>query len=297
MSNTTCDLKKIWEVEIDILEKLKSICKKYNLKYCAGSGTLLGAVRHNGFIPWDDDIDVSLLWSDYKIFTEVAQKECEYPYCFQSFHTNENAIPNCCRIRRSDTTGMTRWELENICDPDYDKGIFIDIFPLFYVPDSEEERAKQKKTVLDYWKIIRGHDALNFNKKTGKTTAYDEYIPAYKEYCEKIGVAEADIVKIKEAYIDACVWGDKRSSLVGSTANKCHVPTSLWPPEWFEDLIELPFENTTIACPRNYEKYLDIHFGLNWRTPIKGGAEHQFIALDTETPWREFDMTKLEYSD
>lgn len=54
-------LKRIWDVEIDLLEKCKAICKKYNLNYCASSGTLLGAVRHAGFIPWDDDIDLFCL--------------------------------------------------------------------------------------------------------------------------------------------------------------------------------------------------------------------------------------------
>ena len=82
MNNT-----KIWNIELDLLEKLKSICKKYNLEYCASSGTLLGAARHKGFIPWDDDIDVFLMWADYKKLLEVAPKECQYPYFFQSFLT------------------------------------------------------------------------------------------------------------------------------------------------------------------------------------------------------------------
>lgn len=61
MDSNNHTLEKIWAVELDLLEKFKSICKKYHLNYCASSGTLLGAVRHKGFIPWDDDIDVFLM--------------------------------------------------------------------------------------------------------------------------------------------------------------------------------------------------------------------------------------------
>ena len=72
-------LRKVWNVELDLLEKLKQICKKYDLNYCASSGTLLGAARHQGFIPWDDDIDLFLPWPDYKKLMEVAPGECHYP--------------------------------------------------------------------------------------------------------------------------------------------------------------------------------------------------------------------------
>lgn len=285
------ELRKIWDVELDLLEKFKSICKKHDLKYLATSGTLLGAARHKGFIPWDDDIDVSMMWSDYKKLMEVAPGECEYPYYFQCIYTDKDAIPNAARLRRSDTTGFTKWEHEN-CGPDYDRGIFIDIFPLFYVPDSEEERAEQKRTVLEYWAIIRGFEALQYKNRTGLATAYDQYIPLYEEYCEKQN-ASIDIVKLKEAYIDACVWGDKPSGTIGATSSKVHAKHLMWDAELLDGEIELPFENTTICCPKEYERILERHYG-DWRTPVRGGAEHQMAAIDPKIPWREFDLSKLD---
>ena len=67
--------KKIWNIELDMLKLLDDICKKYSLKYFVGYGTLLGAVRHKGFVPWDDDIDVFMLRDDYNKLARIAPAE------------------------------------------------------------------------------------------------------------------------------------------------------------------------------------------------------------------------------
>ena len=290
MSIDNRDLRKVWNVQLDLLEKFKSICKKYDLGYSASAGTLLGAVRHQGFIPWDDDIDLSMMWSDYKKFMEVAPKELEYPYFYQCPYTEPESLAGASRLRRSDTTGFTKWEYENV-GPNYDKGIFIDIFPMFFVPDSKQERAAQKEKVMFYWKAIRGHDALYYKEQTGKVNSnYEKYIPCFEEYCRSVGSKSPEgvcIADLKLKYLDACAWNNKRTSEVGATSTKCHVQTSMWNTEWFESFVELPFENTTICCPAAYDEVLTRHLG-NWRIPVKNAAEHEMIAVDPETPWRKF---------
>ena len=131
------ETRELFKVNLDLLKKFKSICEKYSITYYASCGTLLGAVRHEGFIPWDDDMDLFLMWDDYKKFLEVAPKECSYPYFFQSHLTEDEGEASASRLRRSDTTGYTQWEKNNITDVNYNKGIFIDIFPIFYVPDTK----------------------------------------------------------------------------------------------------------------------------------------------------------------
>ena len=69
------DLKKVHEAELEILKEIDRICRKYNIKYALDSGTLLGAVRHQGFIPWDDDADVSMTRKNYEAFVRAAKKE------------------------------------------------------------------------------------------------------------------------------------------------------------------------------------------------------------------------------
>ena len=79
----TTQIKKLWSVQLGCLQELKRICEKYDIMFFASGGTLLGAVRHKGFIPWDDDIDVMMFYDDYVRFCEYAPKEIKSPYFFQ----------------------------------------------------------------------------------------------------------------------------------------------------------------------------------------------------------------------
>ena len=284
------DLSKLWAVELNLLEKLKEICKKYELTYFASDGTLLGAVRHKGFIPWDDDMDFFLLWPDYQKLMEVAPRECQYPFFFQCIYTEQDAMANASRLRRCDTTGFTKWEHENV-GSGYNRGVFIDVFPLFYVPDSEEERANQKETVMHLWRCIHGHDAL-IRRGEGKAVneQYESFIPEYLELCRSMGISKAeepDIVWLKEEYLKACAWGLREAKEVGVTSIRCHAPHMMWNAEWFDHSVELPFESTAVNCPAQYEKILEREYG-DWRTPVRGSADHEMFVVDTETPWEQF---------
>lgn len=285
-------MNEIWTIELDLLEKFKSICKKYNLTYYASCGTLLGAIRHKGFIPWDDDIDIFLMWPDYKKLMQVAPAECNYPYFFQSIYTEEDSMANASRLRRSDTTGFTKWEYENV-RPEYDKGIFIDIFPLFYVPDSAEEKAIQKERVMYYWEAIHGYDAIKQRRRGGKVNrVYENCIPTFAKCCGTTDIDKIDIVSLKEKYLDACAMISERTKEVGITSSRCHLPTLMWNTEWFDEIVELPFENTTIHCPKEYERILEKEYG-DWRIPVENGSCHEIVGADINTPWKQYDYSKL----
>ena len=155
-------------------------------------------------------MDFWMLWPDYKKLMEVAPKECGFPFAFQGIYSDPYSMVVASRLRRSDTTGFTKWEYENI-GPEHDLGVFIDIFPLFYVPDSEEERAEQKENVMHLWRCIHGHDALILQKK-GKiiNEKYLSFIPEYLELCKKRGISAADdfdITWLKEVTRTKCgIW-------------------------------------------------------------------------------------------
>ena len=129
---TNSKLRKVQLTELEILEKIDEICKKNNINYFLIGGTLLGDVRHKGFIPWDDDIDIGMLREDYEKFINVCLKNGAlgkdyYLHCNES--DDDYFIPFI-KVKKNNTTFAEK-NIENI---NTHKGIFLDIFPYDNVP-------------------------------------------------------------------------------------------------------------------------------------------------------------------
>jgi lipopolysaccharide cholinephosphotransferase len=125
-------LNKLHETLIELLDEFVRICKKHNLKYTLVAGTVLGAVRHSGFIPWDDDIDVGMLRPDYEKFLEVAPKELKDKYILDCFEQNKDYHLSFAKIKKNGTI----FDEEAAHHMNNHKGIFLDVFPLDNVYDN-----------------------------------------------------------------------------------------------------------------------------------------------------------------
>ena len=120
------NLKKLHEVEVEILDEVVRICDKYNLDYYLVGGTLIGAIRHKGFIPWDDDLDISMPRADYEKFLEVAPLELDEKYYLENRKYNEKFHLPFTKIKKNNTEFRETFT----SSLDNHKGIFVDIFPL-----------------------------------------------------------------------------------------------------------------------------------------------------------------------
>lgn len=136
------DLKRVQETEVEILQEIIRVCEQYGFQYWVYGGTLIGTIRHDGFIPWDDDIDIGMMRDDFEKFIEVAPTALKKGYTLQHFKTDPKTPTYHAKVRK-DGTEFVEWYARNM---DIHQGIFVDIMPHDLIPENEEERAKYRKT-------------------------------------------------------------------------------------------------------------------------------------------------------
>lgn len=141
------DLKRVKEIELEILIEFIRICEKHDLKYFAYGGTAIGAVRHKGFIPWDDDVDVAMVRDEYEKFISIAMKELGEEYELTAGNIQMDCSAVFARISKKGTLHITeqenRWKRKH--------GIRIDIFPMDFVPEDKQEFKKMISKVR-FWR-------------------------------------------------------------------------------------------------------------------------------------------------
>ena len=145
------------KVQVRMLDSLKEICDRHNLVYWLDFGTLLGAHMHGGFIPWDDDIDVSMPMKDYKRFLKIAEKELPKDIFLQTPQTDKEFKQCYSKLRDCNSTFLEHHETGK---EGYHHGIYIDIFPSVYYP----RMPKKIRKVLLYF-IVRSRDKAIVRKK------------------------------------------------------------------------------------------------------------------------------------
>lgn len=282
----THKMKEVWAVELDLLNEFMRVCEKYHIKFYANGGTVLGCVRHQGFIPWDDDIDVMLSRNDYKKLCSVSN-EFQHPYFFQNEETDPGSFRGHAQLRNSETTALLKNE-KNL-QLSFNQGIFIDIFPLDNFPDNKEEREKfinkimkRRKRVYRDIGIIRGiqpqKDFLHI-KKTVKSILRKIY-------------SRSDIVKQEYSRYEA----EKEKHRNEKTNYCCNLQCAsvekmddciLDASFLYKSPVYMKFEFLDLPIPQNYDDYLKRLYG-NYMEFVKGGSMHGEVFFDTNKCYREY---------
>ncbi len=283
----TTKIKEIWAVELDLLACFDSICKKYDILYYACGGTMLGAVRHKGFIPWDNDIDVMMFRDEYKKFLKYACKELSAPYFLQIEESDRGSVRGHAQLRNSKTTAILKGEEK--CNLDINQGIFIDIFVMDNIPDCQKKRKRflskviKKRERFRKIKYITSHYNINDDegiKKIVKKILHILIYPVYRvsrknwayENFEKfIQKYENDITET----VGILLLYDKRERFVW---NKKDIVQSVN----FNQ-----FEFMKIPVPSNYGKLLSKTYG-NWSVFDKNAAVHGDIIFDTHNSYTQY---------
>ena len=266
--------KKLFKVSIEILEEITKICEKHHLRYYAAYGTLLGAVRHKGFIPWDDDMDLWMPRCDLILFKQIAQKELPPHYFLQCTETERMFTKDFIKIRDNRTTATVKSEID--ARKRINMGIWVSIFPLDGCP--ENDYSAEPTIALKYF--IR----FLFERSCGRLCGSFKSI--LFNLIAKMIVRVVGIKRLCARRDWYCMQfsNSKRMTSLWSLRgyNEFNCASSV-----FDEWIDFPFEYTTIRIPKNYEMVLHSLYG-DWHVPVKDGADHAYADLEPDIPWRDY---------
>ncbi len=275
-------MKRLWAAQLVVLSEVDRVCKKHSINYFADMGTLIGAVRHKGYVPWDDDLDISMMREDWEKFFKVAKKEL--PEGFVTLTIKEGSDYNLSvgRVTNAHTISWDKERLDRFCGCPYVVG--VDIFPIDRIykdPEREADRKLRVKEVYDLCDHINKLGRIDNHAKDLLAKIENRYDIKFNRSVDVIN----DLVVLYEKLNRECRDEDATEAAF------------MWPwifqkrmnnpIEVYQDLIEVPFENTTIKIPARYDELLKSEYG-DYMKIYKGGAVHDYpVYRDQEKTLRE----------
>lgn len=264
-------MKRYWAAQIEVLEEIRRICNKHNIPFWAEWGSLLGAVRHQGFIPWDDDLDIGMLRDDWFRFMEIAPNELGEWFELKNIY-NDVTQDNCiARVITGRHMNFDEDYLERFHYCPFSVG--IDIFPIDYIP--REDVKKEQLIDLVHLLMTTAHSLScepPYTKDDYEIAAKIEELTGLKVNWENRLFHEikkmVDIVSSTYGPDD----GDEVCSMMRlQRGQDYHVPK-----ESYSRAIEMPFEYTTIPVPVGYDEILKLKYGDDYMTPKNIGGGHEY---------------------
>lgn len=243
------DIRKLQLVQLEMLKDIKKICVENDIKYFVIYGTLLGAVRHKGFIPWDDDIDIAMLSDDYKKFLEVCKTKLPEKYFLQNDETDLEYPRIWSKIRINNTCNMER-EYRRL---HIHYGIDMDVFELVSFSDNSIIFLVQKYAAYVYrlLKFEKAHNAIEDSLKRKRDTIIYNSIP---KRIKKM------LLKISKKIVYSS--SHKKTSRVVEISEILVMKR-----QWFDENILFQFEDETFSGPKQYEKFLSYYYGDYMQLP------------------------------
>lgn len=245
-----------------ILKRVVEVLEKHNLKYVLYYGTLLGAIRHQGFIPWDDDVDIAMPREDYEKFKKIAQQELEEKYFVQDVNTDDEYPSLIAKVRNSETTLIERGYVHL---RKMNQGIFIDIF----VTEAYDNKKANKLRLF----LLKVYGRLLLEKSTGK--GLHKFVSKFFS---------------RKWLLKAISKNQKNLSKNGSGCYNIIENRFLLEKDFYEEYVMQPFEGVQMRVPAQYDKYLTRCYGDYMQLPSeeKRVPLHSTNHISADISYREY---------
>lgn len=248
------NIKEIQNAQLELAIEFDRICRKHDLKYQMYSGTLLGAVRHKGFIPWDDDLDVCMLRKDYERFVQLCETDLNAKYFCQTPESDKNYLLQLGKLRKNETLFVE----QSFASEDIHHGIYIDIFPFDNI-EIDTFKAKLQKTlsfILNRLTLVRSQSIVDMAPSKGSkfmrqiTRFFVKLIPL--KWIKSLQLAIATMFNDKDTeYITDIVSG----------ADNYTYPRAIMKRSEFYQVRDFEFEHVHLLGPVHYDEVLKNNFG------------------------------------
>lgn len=298
----TAQRKRLWNVQLNLVAEFDRICKKYHLRWFAYAGTLLGAVRHKGFIPWDDDIDISMLRPDYEKFKAVVKKEIPEYYFVDGWHdykleeeeleaAQDKSFQQLVKRdqREQHPLWWPFWPMIKIKDsrttfvqyldrPHVHQGIWIDIFPFDPVPPfSDDQHKKIYEMEREIFFAITLPDKIKEAAKENKLLVKKSDLENFLKLPHRKKALTFEAFALKN-FSQSEFVGELRNSYLPNKRRSYNFKN-------FDKTVYLPFEQIEIPCPAGYDNCLTSGFG-DWHKPVFYPSHVKIYSTDFS--YREF---------
>lgn len=259
MDDKCLKLEEIQKQSVKILYAIDRICRQEGIKYFLAYGTLLGAVRHNGFIPWDDDIDVQMPRDDYERFEEYCKNNSKelYPLVLFSQETERKypyMLSRLCDIR---------YRIIKDNEKECGMGLFVDIYPLDGMGNDLNEAISFEKRAHYLTSMFLQSTRKHF--KIGKTRKIRRIMMKYLLFIYAKLRGKHYIGKKIEAISKTYTFDD--SDYVGCVVWRTYGKRDIYPKEWIDELVEHKFEEKMLMIPKHYDSVLSQIYGDYMKLP------------------------------
>lgn len=282
-------MKRVWAAQLEVLMAVDKVCRENQLQYFVNWGTLLGAIRHKGFIPWDDDIDITMKREDYQKFCQIALEQLPKGYDIINVHRYEDYDNMIARVVNGWEITVAPERLNNFHNCPYAVGVDIDI--LDYKSRNTEEDSLQ----LELVQIVLQSVGAVEEYENGKLTYEEmqEFLSQVENLCNiKLDYSKNVKQQLRILGDQLCMIytnddADELQYIINRVVNR---PYYYLPKEWYDEAIYVPFEDVVeVPVPKGYEEVLRMQYGDNYMTPRRAGCGHNYPF------YREQEKTLAEF--